>query len=290
MGKIIALIKASALIETLLKSAACFFYVLLVLLAVNPGLSHAADYNISSRTKIYTVQTPGDSVLLKMDNSLSVPVSVKLTLKLDNLEGKDTTSVIAVVPARVTGHTVAGFKRKVLYYPYRCAYNWKIVIGDVTRTPDKDFIYGLPYPKDVSYKVSQGPGGSYSHKDLFAYDFVMPVGTPVIAARNGIVALIKADSFTGGPDKAYENDGNFISVYNEDGSIANYFHLNTGGALVEEGQHVKKGDLIGYSGNTGFSNGPHLHFELLQPDLDNMKKSIEFTFETRTGNYLADIL
>jgi murein DD-endopeptidase MepM/ murein hydrolase activator NlpD len=141
----------------------------------------------------------------------------------------------------------------------------------VRLSADKSFAYRYPFTSGKSYKVTQGPNGTISHQDAFAFDFEMPVGTPVFAARSGIVAMVKADSHNGGPDRSYLEDANFISVYHSDETVANYFHLNTGGVIVKEGQYVEEGELIGYSGNTGFTTGPHLHFEVLQPSLKSGK-------------------
>jgi murein DD-endopeptidase MepM/ murein hydrolase activator NlpD len=109
----------------------------------------------------------------------------------------------------------------------------------------------------------------------------MPIGTPVTAAREGIVAVVRADSEIGGADRKFLEDANFVSIYHADGTIANYLHLNTNGVVVKEGQHVKKGEMIGYSGNTGFSSGPHLHFEVLKPGVATANKSIEFKWDTQ---------
>ena len=58
----------------------------------------------------------------------------------------------------------------------------------------------------------------------------------------------------------YAERANLIRIVHDDGSMAIYAHLRENGAMVRVGQRVSLGQLIGYSGNTGFSSGPHLHF------------------------------
>lgn len=262
----------------------CLFFLVCVAFRASAG----TGYKISERTKIYSETISADSVLLKMDNDLSVPVSVKLVLNLINIQDNGVSSISAVIPAKATGYSVARFKKKARSMPYTLNYTWKIVLGDVTKKADPAFAYNFPFLKNGNYRITQGPGGAFSHHDMFAYDFQMPMGTPVVAARDGVVALIKTDSSVGGADKALIEDANFISVYQEDGSIANYFHLSQNGSAVKEGQRIKKGDIIGYSGNTGFTSGPHLHFEVVQPNLDVEKNMlVKFNWEGSTTGYLA---
>ena len=81
-------------------------------------------------------------------------------------------------------------------------------------------------------------------------DLRATIGTPVYAVSDGVVMEAK-DNPTG--------YGLYVALYHDDfGSL--YAHLSE--LLVEKGQQVKAGDIVGYSGNTGASTGPHLHFEI----------------------------
>jgi murein DD-endopeptidase MepM/ murein hydrolase activator NlpD len=94
---------------------------------------------------------------------------------------------------------------------------------------------------------------------LYAIDFEMPIGTPLIAARAGKVAAVQ-DSFPDGNDKDLEE--NFVMVQHADATVARYIHLKKGGVLVAPGAEVQQGQKIALSGNTGQTGGPHLHFDV----------------------------
>jgi len=98
----------------------------------------------------------------------------------------------------------------------------------------------------------------------YAVDFLVPIGAPIFAAASGKVIWLKDDSKIGGKDrKKYWDLGNRIVIKHKNGEYTAYEHLKYKGVVVKVGQKIKKGQIIGYSGNTGWSTiGPHLHFEV----------------------------
>lgn len=154
-----------------------------------------------------------------------------------------------------------------------------------TAVHDDEFRYLIPFAHGEKRRLSQGFYGRFSHtgENQYAVDFEMPVGTEVYAARGGIVAEVKEDSRRGGPSPSYNGDGNYVLIMHEDGSFANYVHLQFGGAIVEPGDIVTEGELIAYSGNTGRSSGPHLHFDVRLPQPDGTMQSIPFQFRGEAG-------
>lgn len=127
----------------------------------------------------------------------------------------------------------------------------------------RDVEYGWPLDTRV-LGVGQGWGGAFSHRDdenRYAIDLAAPEGTPVLAARDGVVMQVETGYAAGGlgsPDDIAR--ANFIRILHDDGTMAVYAHLAPGGARVRQGQRVRRGQHIGASGNTGYSGGPHLHF------------------------------
>jgi murein DD-endopeptidase MepM/ murein hydrolase activator NlpD len=93
-------------------------------------------------------------------------------------------------------------------------------------------------------------------------DFAVPTGTRIYAAADGIVVRIKDDSNMRGTSLKYWALGNYIDIKHANGEFTWYEHLKFKGVLVKAGERVKKGQVIGYSGNTGFTTGPHLHFQV----------------------------
>jgi murein DD-endopeptidase MepM/ murein hydrolase activator NlpD len=131
--------------------------------------------------------------------------------------------------------------------------------------------YGLPFDPLVPRVLGQGNGGTYSHtgREFYAFDFVMPVGSPVRAAREGVVAEV-IDGFTkGGGDLALLPFANVVRVLHADGTFAEYVHLEAG-IPVKEGERVKRGQVLARSGQTGYAAAPHLHFEVERVDPDGL--------------------
>lgn len=117
--------------------------------------------------------------------------------------------------------------------------------------------YRLPYPVGESYPVHQDNCSLGGHHGVYrySYDFLMPIGSPVTAARAGVVAETLEGHLDG---EAIEN---WVKIRHEDETLAAYSHLHR--VAVRVGEVVAVGDLLGLSGNTGQTGGvPHLHFHV----------------------------
>lgn len=160
-------------------------------------------------------------------------------------------------------------------------YTYRVAHGRLGAQHDDQYIYALPYAPGTSHRVIQGYNGSFSHQDIYAIDWEMPEGTPVRAARSGYVVAV-CDSLTeGGVDRQLEEKANYVMIAHDDGTVANYAHLQPEEVAVAVGDRVRRGQVIGQSGNTGYSAGPHLHFEVYRVgrDLDVQTLPVRFAVE-----------
>ena len=156
--------------------------------------------------------------------------------------------------------------------------------GDPGARP-RDVEYLLPL-QQRSIRVDQGFGGGFSHNDpqnRYAVDFAADIGTPVLAAREGLVMQVESDFEKASLNRErYGGRANFIRILHDDGTMALYAHLRSEGALVRVGQRIRAGQQIGLSGNTGFTTGPHLHF-VVQVNRGMKLESLPFRMRGPTG-------
>jgi murein DD-endopeptidase MepM/ murein hydrolase activator NlpD len=120
--------------------------------------------------------------------------------------------------------------------------------------------FRLPFAFGVNVLVGQVWNTTFSHngKAAYAYDFAVPLETPVVAAADGVVSYVhEGEVGCGGPDMLMK--ANLIDIDHADGSATQYAHLSSVGVKV--GDVVVAGQEIGKSGDTGYSQClPHLHF------------------------------
>jgi murein DD-endopeptidase MepM/ murein hydrolase activator NlpD len=145
--------------------------------------------------------------------------------------------------------------------------------------PDNSYVYNLPFAKGSKFLLIQAYNSSMSHKNELSLDFKMKKGSKICAAREGVVEGMRKDSDVGGLKDEYLNEGNHVIIRHADGSLAYYWHLQKDGALVNVGDTITKGQLIGYSGNTGYTAFPHLHFQVQ----DKNGNDIATRFITKKG-------
>jgi murein DD-endopeptidase MepM/ murein hydrolase activator NlpD len=178
------------------------------------------------------------------------------------------------------------FNRKLKRKKRKLAFRYWWKPGVSTATHDDSVLYRLPWARKQTRQISQGCNSSKSHtgESRFAIDIDMPVGTPVHAARAGTVIKLKEDSDENGSTEDFLDKANFVDVLHADDTIATYAHLKRNGVRVRLGERVRVGDVLGYSGNTGYSTGPHLHFAVLSitDKLDDY--SIKVRFRTIGGS------
>jgi len=214
------------------------------------------------------------------------PYLVTLSLdfeKLTNLKANHSLPVYVELP----GHT----KKEILILSpivdsltpdYQSSYGW--VKGSAFAQHDDNYLYRLPFAAGANVRVSQGYNGGLSHKGLSAYaiDFSLPIGTPIYAAREGDVVGVDVSNNLGGASPEYRPYMNYVNVRHSDGTLGNYYHLKLGGTAVKIGDTVKKGQLIAYSGNTGYTTAPHLHFSVSKVDPVSMRRPMNLPIKIQT--------
>lgn len=148
--------------------------------------------------------------------------------------------------------------------PPSVQYRYVYLPGDPDVLPDTGVSYRVPFSVGLSFQVTQTYPDSVTHltrDSMYAIDIAMPVGTDIVAAREGIVFDVSSTNFKGGPDAdQYADLANLVRILHDDGTFAVYAHLNWNSIRVNPGDRVQAGQYIADSGNTGFSSGPHLHF------------------------------
>lgn len=253
-----------------MKRSLLFF---LLLVSALPALANGVE--------VYWEKTNG-GYKVYADNPEYSTLSLQFEFELENLEVANPQEYYLLQPGEkkklITELSVI-HPRKAYKFTYKYLSNY----GDHgLKDFDRDYAYFLPFKKEGSFRVYQGYNGSFSHQEKNALDFTMPIGTEITAIREGVVVKVEeSNSRTcGEPECAKFN--NSVMIQHPDGSFAQYVHINKDGAVVEPGDKVEKGQLVAYSGNVGFSTGPHLHLEVFVQRLTK-REYLETRFLTDNG-------
>lgn len=249
--------------------------------SLNYKWKKAEDSSTTCQDDVFCIITEQliDSLVYLVDNQQSLPISIRFTpRRFENLQS----TVIFPLVTWVRGKSRAKlFAAKIIdvWEERKNTYTYKWHYGIVNARHDDQYVYALPFKRGTTHRVGQGFLGEFSHHDTYAVDWNMPIGTGVHAARDGFV-ITAVDSFReGGVDAKLTTNSNIIEILHVDGTIGIYAHLRYQGALVEEGDLVRRGRHIGRSGNTGYSTGPHLHFEVARLDGQLDLQSIPVRFQ-----------
>ncbi|MEP1032683.1 M23 family metallopeptidase [Ekhidna sp.] len=141
-------------------------------------------------------------------------------------------------------------------------------IQPVSNKELKRLASGFGYRMHPIYKVRKMHTGT---------DFSLPTGTPVYATGDGQVVYAKTK---------FSGYGKHIKIKHGFGYQTLYAHLSE--FIVKPGQQVKRGQVIGYSGNTGGSTAPHLHYEVIK---DNKKVNpVNFFYQDLSDEEYAEVL
>jgi murein DD-endopeptidase MepM/ murein hydrolase activator NlpD len=148
--------------------------------------------------------------------------------------------------------------------PWKCEWHFATHFGDSTRPEPEACELSLPFRPEGRFLVTQGFDGPFTHRERVqhAIDFEMPEGTPVLAARDGVVTAVLDDD-----QDNTRLGGNAVVLLHPDGTLTQYAHLKRASVVVREGQKIRRGAVLASSGSTNLTPvGPHLHFEtFLEP-------------------------
>ncbi|HWI14242.1 MAG TPA: M23 family metallopeptidase [Burkholderiales bacterium] len=227
------------------------------------------------------IEMQGATKALVAHNDGASPVTLHLDgAPSDTGDGADGKTFVVEARSATILADVSNAEGATLHYSF--------YVGRINAAPERGRCYRLPFREGHAFRVSQAYGdGNTTHdneQNRYAVDFAMPEGTPVVAARAGIVVDVTLRHHASGRDPSLLGKANRVTIVHDDGTIAKYAHLAPELPRVSPGEKVEAGALIGHSGNTGYSSGPHLHFVVGRPALvDGKVKPISLPFCFYTG-------
>ncbi|MFA6431920.1 MAG: M23 family metallopeptidase [Candidatus Margulisiibacteriota bacterium] len=210
------------------------------------------------------------------------PFDITLTFRptLKNMQSDATFPLHIISPPNSTSVAYsATIIDRSLPYTWNNSWDWRMGKSDAVH--DDTYIYTLPFPAKKKFKISQGYYGTGSHFDDFTHsiDWEMPIGTPILAARDGTVMFVRDQYYKHSIDPIFKNYTNTITVVHNDGTMAEYSHIKKDSARVKVGDVVKVGDEIALSADVGYAVSPHLHFRIFRIVDETKYESIPVRFK-----------
>jgi murein DD-endopeptidase MepM/ murein hydrolase activator NlpD len=254
------------------------------ILGTGEGKQHQAG---DSKHKLIVQQRGSNKEpLFYFVNAYNGPVQVEVELtRLDNLQPVPPPPKRFMLPA---ASEMMAFSLRPVQPGQSGSYSftYRSVIGDPNAEHDPAARYRPPFAPGQSFHITQGFNGGFTHNDAqnrYAVDIALPEGSPVYAARAGVVMEVIDQYKESGVDKdKYAGKANWVRILHDDGTMSVYAHLKYKSARVRPGTRVEEGQLIAQSGNTGLSTGPHLHF-VVQKNADMDLISLPFLFKDARG-------
>ncbi len=224
----------------------------------------------------------GDRIELRAENVSEFPITYTVRVRTRDFDvdgAKTVTRTLSGRESEVAVSLLRGNKKG----EYRFSYDW--TVGDKDAVHDDAHVYQLPYASGKSYRVIQSFGSRFSHTGLeqFAIDFLMKEGTPVHAARTGVVARLEEAHSIGCWKDGCGRYANYVVILHDDGTTGEYYHLQQDGVLVDLGERVFAGQKIALSGNTGHTTVPHLHFAVYRAVAWGNTQSVPVRFASADG-------
>lgn len=225
-----------------------------------------------------------DRVEIWAKNPHIYPVTIEISAELTNLVPNKSIPFLEVLPPKSNLELlelVPESPQKAWEYTT----DYMSYMGNIHAKHDNASIYRLPYRLGDSFTVTQGYFGEFSHQRPAEYslDFDLPEGSEVYAARAGVVVESVQHFGDGGSDRKYIDKANYVTILHTDGTFADYSHLKKNGVRVRVGQQIRMGQLLGFSGASGYATGPHLHFGVKKAMPGGSYQTLPVQFSTRIG-------
>ncbi|MFK8015478.1 MAG: M23 family metallopeptidase [Gammaproteobacteria bacterium] len=227
----------------------------------------------------------GRQLVFTARNLSEFPVTVTLNLRSTAFANGPPEDVITTVQPRATTAlaNVMALSSEEAAPEYHYKFEWDFGVANVLH--DDDYLYRLPYAAGKSYRILQGYGSRFSHtgNEHYSVDFDMPRGTPVHAARDGVVMEMVEKFGEGCWEARCRRTANYINVLHDDGSTGEYYHLLRDSAEVAVGDKITRGQFLARSGNSGHSTMPHLHFGVYESIAWGRTRSLPVRYDSVDG-------
>lgn len=236
--------------------------VILTLISTNAH-TKATEKEYCSRNVvcIKEIRSSGNKIvafIIRNKKNFPITVTVGMKKQINMVSNKPLPHTETLDPYQTKTFTSLSVDNPKLPWKWWVNWNWK---PGPMNAEHNGHVYALPYASGQSFKITKGFNEPASHliENAYCLDWEMPEGTPVHASRGGVVGDV-LDEFWQNGGTEFGKKGNYVWIIHDDGTGGVYLHLKQYGSNVKIGQKVNEGDLIGWSGNTGYSDGPHLHF------------------------------
>ena len=143
--------------------------------------------------------------------------------------------------------------------------------------------YSLPYSYCSTARRCTAPSHFITPNSRFCLDFYLPQGTPILAARPGLVVEVKDKYNKACYKKSFMSKCNYVVIRHDNGDESDYAHLAYRSVRVNIGQRVRRGQIIGLSGQTGYATYPHLHFGVYDSSDNNVRPQFDTTLPTKAS-------